>query len=293
MIGASMLYNTGVYFFKQGNNSRINGSLLYAIEYFLFLLYNNYDVKLLIFGMNENQICDMINDRYSIKNYYLDNIVFTKNSKKCVYDTYKKFKFKNAILSAGTFQSLDYIINAQTMHVFNCWMSFSQIKKYPKKENIFNYNEIPVLGDINYSKKIYWDIYKQFDKFENKTLCHITETNKDLNEHDIELAGLTLDDLIFTGIPPKIKNADFFSSHPMNFAQLFNRFWYIAKESYDYAPRLLVESFLYKKNIIFQKFNNVYDGASIRYKAIQANCVDEYLLNSNDLIMQRIASTYE
>ncbi len=270
----------------------IHGTLFYSLEYFLFLHDQKINTEFLISNIDKEILEFIIKDRYDLTVDQLNIKIFRNESMLRSYVL--KNKYSNVIISHSSLMSLKPIISADKVHVMVSALSFNRpINNFG---NYIFYNERQQFGHDNYIKKIYFKAFKKFKTYDDCTLLHITDYSQSIKIKKlmnlIEQFKIT-NRIIVTGkidlIKHELKNSDInfivYDQHPRNFLSLFNALLYINENGFDYAPRLMIESYLMNKKIYFYN-DNCNDGSIDRYSDIIRNDVTKYLLDNNDAIFK-------
>lgn len=152
-----------------------------------------------------------------------------------------------------------------------------------------------------YLQKIYFDIFKKYDYYENNAF--ITFVSKGIIEYDEfskQIIPLVEDkDYILISLTKEQeKNIDirykdykkilFLTDHPENFHQLFDTYIYYHTGYFDPHPRMFHECIFYNKKIIYINNENVKDGGYYRYNDAIKNGLKNHSMSIKDDIIQRV-----
>jgi hypothetical protein len=264
----------------------INGALIDVIEYYLQTQKLNKNTKLILIIKGQltlEDILSIIKDRYDIDFNFKDNIIILETEYKLIYLTFDNV----LIMDYGTTSILSYTF-ALHYHII-----YDHDKKYIKRfydyidrPNYIVYNEMPYgMGNIDYKLKFPFEIYKKVKSI--KKDCYINCSGKSKTELNRALK-LTDKNIIVSG-DKSIKTTNRIKvllKHPKNFFELWDTYMYIHDGMY-FEPRcrLLMESYFYNKNIIYDNQYKIKDGSWYRYDELQAIGLDERFFRSDDPIM--------
>jgi hypothetical protein len=220
-------------------HKKINGTLFYCFEYFLFL--NKYkDTEFWIYNISDN-------DMKFIMNVFKNKYVFDEN----ILEKIKIPKLKDFLNTPETV----IILDNKTYDRLRCFISKSKIlwHKTDNKEDNFRTKKYKK-SDITFGS--YW--YQNYDIFETlqfnfEIYPKILNTS---NNIFISSPSLTNNQSLFLLESKNIfinKNKILFkedNKHIKNLFEEFNTFIYVHNDKIDTNNRLIVEAYFYNKNII-------------------------------------------
>jgi len=264
----------------------INGALIDVIEYYLQTQKLNKDTKLVLIIKSHlilEDIFSIIRDRYNINFNYKNNILILETEYKLIYLTFNNV----LVMDYGTTSVLPYTLASHYHIIYDHDKNY--IKKfydYMDRPNYTVYNEMPYgIGNIDYKLKFPFEIYKKINK--NKSNCYINCSGKSKTELDRALT-LTDKNIIVSGDKSieSSKRLIVLTKHPKNFFELWDTYMYIHDGLY-FEPRcrLLMESYFYNKNIIYDNQYKIKDGSWYRYNELQEIGLEDRFFKSDDPII--------
>lgn len=262
----------------------VNGALLDALEYYLYMRSIGKDVSLCFIRTNQSisfdVIRELVNDRYNIPFDYEEGISFHRSKTDLMRNVYK-----NVLILDYTTLEIAPIIRADTIHII--------YDHHPSKKKLYNilrghdhvklYNEMPFgIGD-SYLMKFPFGLYKSYN--ECLPRCYVNCSGKsDLSRTRI----LTDKEVMVTGYQgDPLDGVITYDSHPKDFFSLFDTYLYIHDGKY-FEPRcrLLFESCFYGKTIIYDNPHNIKDGSYYRLKEIKESGIDKRHMTPQDEIVE-------
>ena len=150
------------------------------------------------------------------------------------------------------------------------------------------------LVGIPYQQKLYFNIFKKYDHFENNALLSCVSKGVPTKEQLDEIFSyLDPDQKLLVSLKkgqyihnhPKIICL---YNHPKDFHQLFNTYVYYHLNYFDPHPRLFYECIFYDKKIIYINHNNIKDGGYFRYMDAIQNGLKNCWLDENDEIVKEM-----
>jgi len=267
----------------------ISGNLFYLIEYFIFLKRKISNIKFVLIDINLDlsKICE----RYNKKIDETDILIIKKKD-------ILKYHFKSVLTTDRIYKYLNRLISAKNIHLFQTWESLNNQNLYDfikKDSRCIIYNESEDAGDLNYIRKINFEIYKHFDEYEDNYFLHMPPQRL-LNKIQFDEIYNTLDEnkkiLVYT--PNKIdfledkNNIEIHTTPIENLFSKFSEYIYIVPFGFDYSPRLLIECFYYQRKILnFRSFFKYKDGGTKRLADILSGDISKYFLTENDELFLR------
>ena len=264
----------------------INGALIDVIEYYLQTQKLNKDTKLILIiksHLTLEDVFKIIKDRYDIDFNYKDNIIILETEYKLIYLTFDNI----LIMDYGTTSVLPYTLASHYHIIYDHDKNYiKRFYDYIDRPNYTVYNEMPYgIGNIDYKLKFPFELYKKVNK--NKSNCYINCSGKSATELTRALT-LTDKNIIVSG-DKKIKSTDRITvlmKHPKKFFELWDTYMYIHDGKY-FEPRcrLLMESYYYNKNIIYDNQYKIKDGSWYRYNELQEIGLEDRFFKPDDPIM--------
>lgn len=267
----------------------INGALIDVIEYYLQTQKLNKDTKLILIiksHLTLEDVFNIIRDRYDIDFNYKDNIIILETEYKLIYLTFDNI----LIMDYGTTSVLPYTLASHYHIIYDHDKNYiKRFYDYMDRPNYTVYNEMPYgIGNVNYRLKFPFDFYKKMNK--SKPNCYINCSGKSKTELDRALT-LTDKNIIVSGDKSikSTKRITVLTKHPKNFFELWDTYMYIHDGLY-FEPRcrLLMESYFYNKNIIYDNQYKIKDGSWYRYNELQEIGLEDRFFKSDDPIMNVI-----
>jgi hypothetical protein len=235
-------------------------------------------------------------DRYDI-NYlnYRDNIIYYRDSIPTQF-------FKNVITNSKTVFDLEGKITAENIHMVHTWASCidgfkERILSFLHYNNIIEYNESPLCGEVNYTRPIYFDIFKSVSFSPGSVYLHLCGVrNIKMKEFLTHVLPLVKGRKIIVSYPEhqisemkylnKIDFVETYINHVPNLFNKFDTYFYIMLDSIDYSPRMLMECAYLNKEIIFIDKTGIIHGGHTRYKDIQNKNLDKYRMTEDDKLLK-------
>lgn len=266
--------------FYVSRDSRLTGSTINAIEYFLAGYEYNKNLKLILVDAKKvfkEKILNIIRDRYELE---------------CLDDFYnnilriKRFKLLN--LKLDRVLILDYFTILKTKGILNVKKILVISEKYTDDENFFfdkgiynvtYYGEMPFhYKDIDYRMKCLFDRYKPLRWEEQGTFVNAPYYD---NYDEIEL--------LFKDILPSPMFFKHKHKHKQNLFETFTHYlYYHADKWFDPHPRLFLECTFYDKEITYYNPKLIKDGSWYRYKDIKENGIKDRKLSKDDEIIKQL-----
>jgi hypothetical protein len=255
-------------------HKKINGTLFYAFEYFVFL--NKYkDTDLWLFDISDKNleyIKNIFKDRYNFDHKLLDKI------KSVHLKDFLKYPDKIIILDNRTYENLrKFFPKAKVLwHKTDSKNYDYQIEKLNSKDiryGSYYYQKY----DIEQHLQFHFDIYKPLTKSGDKIF--ISSLSNSLEQAITMMENKN----VFIN-----KNKIFFKdniNHTNNLFEEFSTFIYFKTEAMDTNNRLVVESYYYNKNIILVddiKEDSVY----FRLKELNEYGIDYFRLNTKNKMIE-------
>ena len=254
--------------YKYCNKHKINGTVYYAFEYFMFLYSFDKNIKFYVIDLDttgRELFIKMFKDKYLIDEVVFDNIVSIKRSQ--IFGLHLK---QTLILDIRTFETIKFFLTG-TIHCFS-------------NESHENYK-----GTKNY-QVIYYGSYKYqlFDKF-----CYLK-----LNFNIFKPIKNIITNKVFisSGIPPKQIDYSIFKTEKQIYKKedssiVNNLFSEIDEVIYyhvklDTNNRIIPEAFFYNKIITIEEGTWIVDSTILRYQDILKNGLKNYTLDGNDIMIK-------
>lgn len=276
----------------------IDGNTITLLDLFFFMKLHNIDISCIFFTISSNQYqilyTNLINSRYKL------NIDVTYNYLKSIglniislcgrYSNLTKYilrRFDNVIMTDATYNRLkDVKLLYKNLSIITSWFSFYNKNEYPNNTKIFNENHL--CGEVNYYKKIYVDLLKDV-KCNTEKLFILANGERRLTQHELN----EIDNKYF-GIKilcqDKVQDLDTSRYKLYCIGQPlfdYSTYLYVPTKTYEFAPRMLVESiFLNKKIEIYKYPSNI----NQRFFDIEINDIQKYKLSIDDELIKSIRS---
>lgn len=255
--------------YHSNKHKKINGTLFYSFEYFLFL--KNYipDIKLFLINTDENDILlfkEIFKDKYSFNHCYLDDIIFL--SKFIPFLQYEINKL--IILDIHSYTRIrDFLGKTKKVFVYS-----------NEEHNFLNDKNTIFYGWYDYQNfhkktriKLYKEVHKTFNIKGNK----IFVTSSNANNSDI-LRILKLDN-----------NETYtkeLNSHNSNMFEHINKMIYWHSGNRDTNNRAIVESYIHNIPLVVYFNENFNDSIFERTEAINNGRLSEMFIDENDILIQ-------
>jgi hypothetical protein len=243
----------------------INGTLLYAFEYYIFLRQYT-DLEFFIFDATEYELTKIKNifkDRYVFNHKYLDDVKSAGIRE--IYDASKRYD-KAIILDHRTYNTIYPVL--KNIHILCYAQNYTP---FERKDNLTLYGYYPYQDfDVKEKLQFNFTIYPNIsDVKTNKTL--VTTLNADKN-----ILKSKYPDAIFRDT----------HNHITNIFETFDTLIYYHGDGIDTNNRLIVEAFYYNKKVIL--INNGWQNDSVyfRYHDINENGIQSYILTENNKMIK-------
>lgn len=245
------------------SSHKLNGTLFDAFEYFICLLENYVDVKLIVIGDSRfSSFFEIFEEKYNIDDIkWKDKIVLLKSKADLL-----KYKFKNLLLIDYT--TIDYCYDVLTYDK----LSIITNKIQTKIKNASYYTELydTFYFDFKYKGKFLFNRYKEIKKCKRNTFVNLLGNKNDLIKH------INKKEYILKS-----------NRHVKNIYSEFDEYVYISDGSiFDCHPRMFHECYFYNKKIEYINLGNSKDGAYYRYNDLCENGLKDRILDSNDSIIK-------
>ena len=256
-----------VLLYKQNEFKRINGSLFYSFEYFIFLKQYVADLKFFIITNSSiDDIKNILTEKYAFDASILQDVLCVSKLK------YYEMNVENVMmLDVDTYENIKDFLN-KTKNVFV--YSHRSHKHLNEKPNVCFYGWYDYQ---NFNKKtrlkFFFDCYKLHGDLGDKVF--LTHLNGNV-ENIIQELNLNRDKLMF-----KKPN-----EHNKNLFREVGKIVYYHTGCQDTNNRTIVESFIYKipLEIHFRGYNN--DSVYERFHTIQEHGLRQFQLDENDIMIR-------
>lgn len=266
--------------------NHINGALIDCIEYYLCILEQTNNIKLLIFNYNskfKKIIIDLINDRYELGELdFESNIAGITKSEliRMKFDRLLITDYGTIVKTRGLILIKDFnsrIIIMSDLHTDK--PEFTIDKSLYPKNCITYYGEMPfVYKDIQYNHKFLFSKFKNLTNVGNAIFVHSPKNNdyKFLETYET-----------FFDSKKIIYKTDI---HKKHLFELFDTFlYYHADKWFDPRPRLMHECSFYNKVVYYINNPTCIDGSYYRYKDLTTNGLkNRYLTRDDEIVKQFI-----
>lgn len=258
-----------------GDSFDMNGSVINAIEYFLYLYEVDRSVMLILIngtGLHINFICDLIDQRYDVSGIggYVDNIVAMSLSELVlsVFDI-------SLISNAMTMKRVRGVIRSSRIVVISDRKTHDLVYTLDKGfYNVVYYGEMPFeYRDVVYKMKFLFHRYKPLGEVEDAT--YVSTHIKDAGYINKVLGGNT---------NHIIRRS---STNVGNFMSKFSRMTYIVSpERCDPSPRSFIECKFYGKPVEYINPQGIRDGSWYRYQDYLNEPIEDRYFSLDDPIVR-------
>lgn len=265
-----------------------NGSFWYIFEYFLKTYELNKQTKLVFVSSKKFDIGSLreyLDFKYTVNIPY-DNITVLN-----YYELINYVKLTPVVvLDIETYS--DEYVEKILRDKYTCLLYTSNFNKLMKnryyKENIFHFAE-----DERYIKKIYFEALRIPERVDEgvyvnlrgKRAVSIEQFNEKIKPilDKIDKRKLILVDNINSLFSKYLNhiNINTFDCILYDIQYRFDTYVDCMLNNYDYAPRMILESFYFNKSIIYID-NNLNDNAKKRYVNVKSGDISKYILTSDD-----------
>lgn len=268
----------------------LNGNIFNHFEYFIYLLTKGVDVQLVFTdSCGITEILDIMDDRYMkpVSNY------------RDFIRTDGKIRGDRLITNTKVMLDIKQEVESEEIHLVDTWASYynrEEIEGCIKGKNVIRYNECPIIGEVNYTRPIWFDLLKVSNKCENAVYLHLAGVRcielidylkwvrpliKD-RKIIISYPKTQIDQFFYLQKNPKI---DHYVGHVPNLFEKFDTYFYILLRGHDYSPRMILESSYMGKKIIHLNRTDNTSGYKRYLDAI--NCEwDKYNLKDDDKLLR-------
>ena len=257
------------------HSRRLTGSTFNMFEYYITILENNKDFKLILLNATESDkthYCKIFENRYNLEDInYTDNIICMEY--KSVIKLNKTLN-KVLVLDYGTvFKLKEVLIIPQVIHLAE--RTDEKQYRFETNPNVIIYGEMPFhKKDVNYRMKLAFNRFKELNQIEEAVYIYSPE-NKDTSF--IKDLNLPNKKIIF-----KTDN------HLANLFEQFDEYiYYHGNKVWDQHPRLFLECAYYNKKITYINNFNVKDGSYYRYNDLMNQGLHNRTLDEKDEIIQQ------
>lgn len=275
----------------------IDGNLPTIIDLYIFLKKLGINVWCILFSddtdksnINFSEILEKcFYNRYNENDY--------KIIKRIKYIKYKKVndilklnlvKYDISIMTDKTFFNtirLSAILPTYNYFILNSWFSFYFKNEYPDNTTIFNENYL--CGQVNYNKKTYKESLKNYIDNQNKMFI-LANGERRLTQDELYEIKEKYKNYKLVLCQDKIDNLDVSGFNLFDISMPlfdYSTYLYVPTKTYEFAPRMLLESIYLGKKIKYYKYP---ENKNKRFLDIINNNIDQYLLTENDEIIQII-----
>jgi hypothetical protein len=264
--------------------NHINGAVIDFIEYYLCILEQNKNIKLLILNYNQTFkeiLFNLIEDRYDLGDLnFKDNIIGITKS-----DLLKTKFHRVLIVDYGTIQKVKGLINILNAESKIIILSDLHTDKpdyiinktlYPKNCVLY-YGEMPfVYKDVEYKHKFLFSKYRKIENVEPNIFLHSPKNNDYKFIENYKTIFKTKKIIYKT------------ESHKKHLFSLFDTFvYYHADKWFDPRPRLMHECEFYNKRIYYINEPRCIDGSYYRYLDLKNNHLNNRFLTKDDEIVSQ------
>jgi hypothetical protein len=249
------------------NHKKINGTLFYCFEYFIYLKKFNTDVKFIIFDASEEDlefIKYVFTDKYNFQKEYLSDLIIIKK-----YSDLFKLKLKNVLIfDVRTFDKLNNFLPNTNKLVYSNEKPTSNNFKNTTFYGFYDYQLKDKVTRLKFFKKIHKVFKNKGDKI------FISSLSADLEK---VTKYLKIDkSLVFFKMP---------SQHNENLFANINKIIYWHSGQLDKNNRIVVESFIHNIELEILFNSNLNDSVYERYECIKNGNINELFLDDSDIII--------
>lgn len=264
--------NNIIYYFI--NNKKINGTLFYCFEYFIFC--NKYkQTDFLLYDINEkdlNFIKEVFKDRYVFDHTLLDQLKIIPSKISLLKEnTYNKTLF----LDVRSFRNLFPFVRNKDNDIL-CFSNDTHINERSKTNKITYYGSYDYqVFDKEAILKLNFNIFKPIKEKKNIESMNALVSAPFIEPNTIvKYLPIKEDNIIY-----KENN----HSHESFFENFDTMYYYHTTR--DTNNRLIPECFFYNKNVHIEYNGNYDDSIFIRHEDIKNNGVEKYRLSKNDILI--------
>lgn len=256
-----------VLLYKQNEFKRINGTLFYTFEYFLFLKQYVSDLKFYIITNSLiDDIKNILTEKYAFDVSILQDVLCISKLK------YYEMTVQNAMmLDVDTYDNIkDFLGKTKNVYVY----SHRSHKHLNEKSNVCFYGWYDYQ---NFNKKtrlkFFLDCYKTYDVLGDKVFLSHLNGNTESMIHELQLNRESL----------LVKRPN---EHNPNLFERVGKIIYYHTGCQDTNNRTVVESFIYKipLQLHLRGYNN--DSVYERFDTIQRTGLKEFKLDVDDIMIQ-------
>lgn len=267
----------------------IDGNTITLLDLFFFMKLHSIDVNCIFFSISHNSYKMIFNDlilsRYNISNQYLKEVkVVTCDPNLLKLKRNLLCKFDNIIMTDATYSRLKNVkLVFNQLDIINSWFSFYNKNTYPSNTKIFNENYL--CGKVNYHKKICVELLK--NKYTKDKMFILANGERRLTQHE-------LDDISFKFNCNKVLCQDIIEGLDITNYTIYSlkdplfdysTYLYVPTKTYEFAPRMLLESIFLGKNVEIYKYP---ENKNQRFIDIMNNDINKYKLTLNDEIIRNL-----
>lgn len=296
-----------IYYFPTHDNF-INGSFFYILDYYLYLI-TECKENIYFIGVAESDyrpyIFDLIKTRYTLiipsNNFIFLQVNYTNTQNHApnlnkIYHQLLSFRIDISLTNVETMRFLNGVLPSkqvliQGTHYTTAIKDIINLNRENYK--IFEENN-------NYKKKLYMKRVKRPQHVATNTGFVNLKGLRYINDEEFKQYIIpyydNLNKLYVFGdknLKYKYKYLSSYSNiqvlydNPLNLFELFDTYIDITLHTFDYSPRMLIESAWFNKKIVYIDTGKE-DGAKIRYNDIINNDWKKYILNSEDEIIKEM-----
>lgn len=259
-----------VVLYHTNSNKKINGTLFYCFEYFIFLKQHLPDIKYFLLNTDDEELelfKSVFNDKYLFDPLYLDDIV-TVNK----YTDFMRYDINNLmILDVNTYKKIRHFTHGiNSIRVYsNDTHSFLDIKPNHVFYGWYDYQ----IFNIKTRLKLYSEIHRTFDSKGGGVFISSPEPN---NRVVVDKLGLS-EDRVY------VKK---FNEHITNLFENIDSVVYWHTDKKDTNNRVVVESFIH--DIPITIYYNGYENDSIwdRYDVMTNGNPKDLFLGLDDILIR-------
>lgn len=257
-------------FYKYYPHQKINGTVLYAFEYFTKLYSTDKTIKFYIVDLDQegrDLFITLFKDRYNVPNKIFDNIISIKRTQ-----IFKLKLIKSLVLDIRTLQSIYPFLTGEV----KCFSN-------EKHNNIkgTRHCNIEYFGSYDYQiydhfcyLKLNFDIFKKINNEKTSKVFISSRVSPDQIDYSIFKTNKQLykkrDNAIISNLFQEIDEVIYY--HVLQ----------------DTNNRVIPEAFFYNKEVVLVEGCNIIDSTILRYNDIKQNGLINYTLTDEDIMIKEM-----
>jgi hypothetical protein len=269
---------------------RLNGAVVDAIEYFLYMKSIGINIKLCVYNRfnklyspDITKLYRIIEDRYDIRFDYKDDIKFYERTWDFIKDKYDTI----LILDRSSIEVFP-LLNANRVIFFHDFSKMAGTESLYEKLQTFDhikvYHEMPFALTKDFSTqtnlKMAFSLFKQITLQKHNYFMNLLSKGSISSVQNVLRSMKNIDYLFVTAndrnhemlLQIKDTRLVIWTEHPRNFFGSFGKYIYSHDGDYfDPRPRMFHECMFYDKPILYINEQNIKDGSWYRYHDVIEN----------------------